>query len=233
MKSKNAATVRLGMQTGIDNVIALSKRAGLARVMGKDEKGSEVLNLRRFPATYLGSSEMTLMDVTLAYTIFPDAGSRPAEPYIIQRIVDKNGAMIFESHPEKRFVIKDTTAYEVHSCLSDVLDQGTGYKAFTTYGSEEVPPGGQNRHGLQLHRRLVHRLLQQHHLRRLGRVRQAGPDLSRRLFQRCRPARMGGCHEQLVPEASRHGNPPAAPACRNTKFAPLRGNWPPIAASSW
>jgi penicillin-binding protein 1A len=85
---------------------------------------------------------MTLMDVTLAYTIFPDAGTRPSEPYIIQRILDKDGNMIFESHPEKTYVIKDTTAYEVHSCLSDVLDWGTGDKAFTTYGLKKFPLAG-------------------------------------------------------------------------------------------
>ncbi len=101
VKSKNAATVRMGMQTGIDNVIALAKNAGLARVIGKDDKGQDVLNLRRFPATFLGSSEMTLMDATLAYTIFPDGGSRPSEPYIIERILDKDGNLIFESHPER------------------------------------------------------------------------------------------------------------------------------------
>jgi len=142
VKSKNAATVRLGMQTGLDNVINLAKEAGLARAAGKDEKGRELLNLRRFPATYLGSSEMTLMDVTLAYTIFPDAGSRPSEAFIIQRILDKNGNLIFESHPEKKFVIKDTTAFEVHSCLSDVLDFGTGDKAYTLYGLKKFPLAG-------------------------------------------------------------------------------------------
>ena len=78
VKSKNAATVRLGMQTGIENVISLARNAGLARTAGRDDKGHEMLNLRRFPATYLGSSEMTLMDVTLAYTIFPGGG--PVRP---------------------------------------------------------------------------------------------------------------------------------------------------------
>jgi penicillin-binding protein 1A len=142
VKSKNAATVRLGMQTGIDNVIKLAQDAGLARVAGKDAHGNDILNLRRYPATYLGSSEMTLMDATLAYTIFPDAGSRPAEPYIIQRILDRDGNVIFESHPERKYVIKNTTAYEVHSCLSDVLDWGTGDKANTVDGLKKFPVAG-------------------------------------------------------------------------------------------
>jgi penicillin-binding protein 1A len=142
VKSKNAATVRLGMQTGIDNVINLAKNAGLARVAGKDDKGRELLNLRRFPATYLGSSEMTLMDATLAYTTFPNGGARPSESYIIQRILDKDGNLIFESHPEKKYVMKDTTAYEIHSCLSDVLDWGTAYKSYTVDGLKKFPLAG-------------------------------------------------------------------------------------------
>ena len=142
VKSKNAATVRLGMQTGIDNVINLAKSAGLARTAGKDDKGREVLNLRRYPATYLGSSEMTLMDATLAYTTFPNGGSRPTESYIIQRIVDKNGNLIFESHPEMKYVMKNTTAYEIHSCLSDVLDWGTAYKSYSVDGLKKFPLAG-------------------------------------------------------------------------------------------
>ena len=142
VKSKNAATVRVGMQTGIDNVIAVAKKAGLAHVAGKDEKGREVLNLRRYPATYLGSSEVTLMDMTLAYTMFPDLGTRPAEPFIIRRIEDRDGQTTFESHPERKRVIKDTTAYEVHSCLSEVLEYGTGDKAFSKYGLKKFPVAG-------------------------------------------------------------------------------------------
>lgn len=130
VKSKNAATVRVGMQTGIDNVLALAKNAGI---------NSE---LRRFPATYLGSSEVNLMDLTLAYTMFPNGGSRPAKPFIISRIEDKDGRIIFAAKPEKRKVIKDTTAFEVHSCLSESLERGTGDKAFSEYGLRKFPIAG-------------------------------------------------------------------------------------------
>lgn len=142
VKSKNAATVRVGMQTGVDNVIDLAKKAGLAHVAGKDDKGRETLNLRRYPATLLGSSEVTLMNMTLAYTMFPNEGWRPAEPFILKRIEEKDGTVIFESKPERQRVIKDTTAYEVHSCLSEVLEWGTGDKAFSKYGLKKFPVAG-------------------------------------------------------------------------------------------
>ena len=38
--------------------------------------------------------------------------------------------------------MKDTTAYEVHSCLSDVLDWGTADKAYTIDGLKKFPLAG-------------------------------------------------------------------------------------------
>jgi len=130
VKSKNAATVRVGMQTGLDKVIALARKAGIQTPM------------RHFPATFLGSSEVTLMDLTLAYTLFPDAGSRPVRPFLIQRIEDKDGTVIYHAEPSLVPVIKDTTAYEIHSCLSQVLERGTADKAYAEYGLKNFPLGG-------------------------------------------------------------------------------------------
>lgn len=142
VKSKNAATVRFGSMAGIDSVIEMGKKAGLAHVTGRDTRGREVWNLRRLPSTFLGSSGVTLMDMTLAYTAFPNLGARPAEPFILARIEDKDGRKIFESHPEMRRVMRDTTAFEVHSCLAEVLERGTGDKAFEKYGLKKFPVAG-------------------------------------------------------------------------------------------
>jgi 1A family penicillin-binding protein len=141
VKSKNAATVRLGMQTGIDKVIALAKDAGLARVVGKGD-GPESLNLRPYPATFLGSSEVTLMDMTLAYTIFPNGGRRPVKPFIITKIEEKDGNVMYQAKPQGKRVIKETTAYEIHSCLSQVLEWGSADDAYSKYGLKKFPLGG-------------------------------------------------------------------------------------------
>lgn len=131
VKSKNAATVRLGMATGIDNVLKLAKKAGIDN------------ELRHFPATYLGSSEVTLADMTLAYTMFPNGGSRPVKPFVIQRVEEPNGHILFEAPALHQVqVIKPTTAYEVHSALADALDWGTAERAYTRYGLKKFPLGG-------------------------------------------------------------------------------------------
>lgn len=131
VKSKNAATVRLGMSTGLENVLSLAKKAGI---------DSE---LRPYPATFLGSSEVTLEDLTLAYTMFPNGGTRPGRPFVVQRVVQKDGVEIYRQPDyEPVQVIAPTTAYEVHSALSDALEWGSADKASLKYGLKKFQLGG-------------------------------------------------------------------------------------------
>ena len=130
VKSKNAATVRLGMVTGIKEVLELADRAGIS-----DE-------LAAYPKTYLGGSEVTPMDLTLSYVMFAKNGVRPSEPYIIKRIEDKDGKVLFSETPETEQVIKATTAYEVHTCLADALERGTAERANSELGLKKYALGG-------------------------------------------------------------------------------------------
>ncbi|MCA1658355.1 MAG: transglycosylase domain-containing protein, partial [Verrucomicrobiaceae bacterium] len=131
-KSKNGATVRIGMTVGVDPVIALCRAAGIRSA------------LRPFPATFLGSSEITLAELAQAYTIFPNGGWRPNAPHILDRIEEKDGTVVWQA-PEDRTrqtVIKPETAYEVHSCLVDALDSGTGRIAREKFGLKKFPAAG-------------------------------------------------------------------------------------------
>jgi penicillin-binding protein 1A len=131
VKSKNAATVRLGMATGIKEVLDLADNAGISS------------DLAAYPRTYLGGSEVVPMDLVLSYTMFANGGVRPANTYIIQRIEDKLGNVIFEEKPETVRVIKDTTAFEVNSCLEQVLEpEGTAERASGELGLKRYPLGG-------------------------------------------------------------------------------------------
>src|SRR5947199_3650934 len=103
------------MDAGIEAVLQLSSSAGIRSP------------LRPYPATFLGSSEVTLAELALAYTVFPNGGSRAASPHILERIEEKDGTVWHAtSRKEKQTVIKRETAYEVHSCLVDALASGTG-----------------------------------------------------------------------------------------------------------
>jgi penicillin-binding protein 1A len=128
-KSKNGATVRIGMDAGLDEVLQLCRTAGIRSP------------LRPYPATFLGSSEITLAELALAYTIFPNGGWRPNAPHILERIEEKDGT-VWHAQREpgsRQNVIKPETAYEVHSCLVDALESGTGKASHSQYGLKKIP----------------------------------------------------------------------------------------------
>ncbi len=131
-KSKNGATVRIGMDAGIDAVLQLCAAAGIHSP------------LRPYPATFLGTSEVTLAELALAYTIFPNGGWRPNVSHILERIEEKDGTLVWDAKREsiRKLVTKPETAYEVHSCLADALESGTGKAALTQFGLKKIPAAG-------------------------------------------------------------------------------------------
>lgn len=122
VRGKNGAVVRLGFQTG------LAAAGKTARDMGIESP------LRPYANSYLGSSEQTLEETVLAYTTFPGKGTRPLRAHIIDRIEEADGQIVFEQKPERKQVISDSSAWQVHSLLSDVLARGTGSSAMADYG---------------------------------------------------------------------------------------------------
>jgi len=132
VKSKNGATVRIGMNAGVDSVLQLCSAAGIRSP------------LRPYPATFLGSSEVTLAELALGYTIFPNGGWRPSAPRILERIEEKDGTMVWDAKGDRirKIVIKPEAAYEVHSCLVDALQSGTGKAAYTQFGLKKMPAAG-------------------------------------------------------------------------------------------
>ena len=132
VKSKNGAAVRVGMDAGIDAVLQLSSSAGIRSP------------LRPYPATFLGSSEVTLAELGLGYTIFPNGGWRSSTPHILERIEEKDGTLVWDGKQQsiRKIVIKPETAYEVHSCLVDALQSGTGKAAYTQFGLKKFPAAG-------------------------------------------------------------------------------------------
>ncbi|MBA3385528.1 MAG: PBP1A family penicillin-binding protein [Chthoniobacterales bacterium] len=131
-KSKNGATVRVGMRAGVDAVLQLCKAGGIKSP------------LRPYPATFLGSSEITLAELALAYTSFPNGGWRPDGSFVLERIEEKNGNVVWQSAGQHRreTVMKPESAYEVHSCLVDALETGTGSDARRKLGLQQFPAAG-------------------------------------------------------------------------------------------
>jgi 1A family penicillin-binding protein len=128
--SKNAASVRVGIEAGLDSVLKLAKAAGI------DD------DLRPFPSTFLGSSEVALGDLVTAYTIFPNEGSRPDDLMLITRVETQDGKDVFRAEPKERKIIDPQIAYEIHSFMTDALTSGTGAAARSEYGLRNFPAAG-------------------------------------------------------------------------------------------
>jgi penicillin-binding protein 1A len=132
VSGKNAATVRLGFQLG------LARLRETAAAMGIRSP------LRDYSNAYLGSSEMTLEELTLAYTVFPNQGRRPERTFIIQRIEDGNGREIYSAAPELIRAISGVAAFQTHLALEEVAGEGVENLLRTRDGLGDFPVAGKN-----------------------------------------------------------------------------------------
>lgn len=111
--SINIVAVRTAMEIApIDQVIKLAHK------MGVNSELPNVLSLA------LGVGEVSPLEMTSAYGVFPNEGIW-VEPHAILRIEDRYGNIIEESIPETREVISEGVAYMMSDMMEDVVNDGT------------------------------------------------------------------------------------------------------------
>jgi penicillin-binding protein 1A len=114
--SHNLATIRLLDKVGVKNVIEFAKTVGITSPLAAD------LSLG------LGSSSVGLMELTSAYGVLLNQGSR-AEPYAILLVKDNAGKVLEQTEPQALPVISKETAYLITNMMEDVIQKGTGQAA--------------------------------------------------------------------------------------------------------
>jgi penicillin-binding protein 1A len=82
------------------------------------------------PSLALGTGEVTLLELTAAYTAFANRG-RVAAPRLITRIDDAAGNTIEDIAARGTQAVSPTTAFLMSSMLADVVSSGTGAAART------------------------------------------------------------------------------------------------------
>src|SRR3989449_357437 len=115
-QSRNAATVRLLEKIGINPVLDLAQNLGVTSPLASD------LTLA------LGSSGVTLQELTAAYGTFFNQGIR-LEPYTVESVLDSNGQVMEMHVPEPRSVMSKESAYLIANMMEDVIQRGTGQAA--------------------------------------------------------------------------------------------------------
>ncbi len=124
-QSRNVPAVRVMEQLGPTQVIAYARRLGLESP------------LPPYLAVALGAAEATLLEMTSAYSVFPNQGVR-MRPYTVLKVTDRSANVLEENRPEPRDAIRADTAYVMTSLLRGVVQRGTGAKA----ASLKWPIGG-------------------------------------------------------------------------------------------
>lgn len=100
--SKNSITVRLVKEMGTVNLIRdLMDNLGISKNLRLDGGRLAIPNL---PSICLGAVDLTLMEMTGAYTAFGNNGTY-VEPIYVSRIEDKNGKVIYQGIPNRKSAI--------------------------------------------------------------------------------------------------------------------------------
>lgn len=116
VQSLNVPTVRLLSSVGIQEVINISRKLGIKSA------------LKSVPSLALGSSDITLMELTSAYSVFANHGVKNA-PAAILKVTDNKGQILYINDSIPMQAIKPETAYIITNLLKGVIENGTGWRA--------------------------------------------------------------------------------------------------------
>lgn len=129
-RSLNNVTVRLLPEiAGAPNTNKLWELDPAARKIKEmaSNLGIDMSNTPAYPSIALGTAEVSLLELTSAYTTFANAGVH-IDPIAITRIEDREGNVLAEYHPEYRQeVISPETAYIMIDMMRGVIRGGDGY----------------------------------------------------------------------------------------------------------
>ncbi len=124
--SINIVTVKVAQDVGVDYIIDYAKRMGITSPL------HQTLSMA------LGSSSLSLYELTKAYAVFANQG-RLFKPIFIKKILDRDGNLLEENLPlnyptessNGELAISPQTAYLMTSLLMGVVQRGTGWRAKT------------------------------------------------------------------------------------------------------
>ncbi|MHA3886661.1 penicillin-binding protein 1A [Stutzerimonas degradans] len=143
-KSRNLVSIRLLQSIGIDYTVDYISRFGF-----------QPQDLPRNLSLALGTATLTPMEIATGWTVFANGGYK-IEPYLIERVEDREGQQIFAANPTHvpdtpnaatastgqvapaeadtapriaEQIIDERTAYIMTSMLQDVITRGTGRRA--------------------------------------------------------------------------------------------------------
>ncbi|HSR79751.1 MAG TPA: PBP1A family penicillin-binding protein [Hyphomicrobiaceae bacterium] len=115
--SMNAAAARLNMTVGARKTAAVAQRLGIRSPLRADA------------SLALGTSEVTLIELTGAYSVLANGG-RSVDAHIVRRVRTTAGKVLYERLPEStKVLVAPLHVTAMNEMLSAVLSSGTGKRA--------------------------------------------------------------------------------------------------------
>jgi penicillin-binding protein 1A len=115
-QSRNIPAVRAMQDVGPAQVVSYATRFGFANDMPP------------YLSLALGAAEAALVEVTSAYSAFPNHGVR-MQPYMVSTIADREANILEENRPQPHEAIRADTAYVMTHLLRGVVQRGTAAAA--------------------------------------------------------------------------------------------------------
>lgn len=112
-QSINTIAVKLGQEVGINNVVQTAHDMGIKSPL--DET----------PSLALGSSDVNLFELVNAYGTVANDGVH-VEPVLVAKIIDADGAVIFEAKHEENRALTQTAAFYMQQLLKAGVTDGGG-----------------------------------------------------------------------------------------------------------
>lgn len=126
-RSINTIAVKVLEEAGIQNTILQAQKMGISST------------LPEVPSLALGTAELTVMELAIAYSTYLNHGI-PATPKFITKIEDDNGDILFENKTieqddtEKEPAISETTREVVLEMMKTTINEGTAQRLRSTFG---------------------------------------------------------------------------------------------------
>jgi penicillin-binding protein 1A len=122
--SVNIVTVKIAQEVGVQYIRNYAQKLGISSPL------HSTLSMA------LGSSSVTLYELTRAYSVFANQGNF-LKPVFVKKILDRDGNLLeenfpfsyFEESPEEGQVITPQTAFLMTYLLEGVVQHGTGWRA--------------------------------------------------------------------------------------------------------
>jgi len=125
-ESRNVATIGLGIELGVQSVIAEARKFGLTTPIPE------------YPSIFIGAADVYPIEMVSAYTAFATLGAR-ARPNPIVRVEDSEGHVVWQPEPTNVSVMTPEEAWLMVSMMKDVVRRGT---AARSVGSQFPYPAG-------------------------------------------------------------------------------------------